>query len=237
MPRGVRHTAGLRCASRANPSNLNRIMPAEGRLGSRTRILLLSPQPKEEIMRKTLAFAAALVLAAQPLAAEDQPELVIYTYESFVSEWGPGPAIAANFEETCGCAVRFVGAGDGAGLLGRLRLEGARSPADIVLGLDTNLIAEAKATGLFAAARDRRAGSRPAGRMDRRGLPALRLGLLRLRARQGGDAGPARQLRGADRVRRQHRHPRPAQLHPRPRPPDVGQGRLRRPRRPRSGRA
>lgn len=102
-------------------------------------------------MRTPLFMAAALGLvwgASAP--AEDRPELVIYTYESFVSEWGPGPAIAAAFEEGCACTVRFVGAGDGATLLGRLRLEGTRSPADIVLGLDTNLTAEATATGLFA---------------------------------------------------------------------------------------
>jgi thiamine transport system substrate-binding protein len=96
-----------------------------------------------------LAMMAA-VLAGVPAAAAEKPELVIYTYESFVSEWGPGPQIAANFEKECDCTVRFVGAGDGAALLGRLRLEGERTPADIVLGLDTNLTAEAKATGLFA---------------------------------------------------------------------------------------
>ena len=101
-------------------------------------------------MLKSLPLAAALILTGAPLAAQDRPELVIYTYESFVSEWGPGPQIAANFEEVCGCDVRFVGAGDGAGLLGRLRLEGARTDADIVLGLDTNLTAEATATGLLA---------------------------------------------------------------------------------------
>jgi thiamine transport system substrate-binding protein len=100
-------------------------------------------------MRASIAVTA-LVLAAAPLAAEEKPELVIYTYQSFTSEWGPGPAIAANFEAVCGCTVRFVGAGAGAALLGRLRLEGARSQADIVLGLDTNLTAEARATGLFA---------------------------------------------------------------------------------------
>ena len=100
-------------------------------------------------MRPTFVLAASLVLAT-PLTGQEKPELVIYTYESFVSEWGPGPQIAANFEKECGCAVRFVGAGDGAALIGRLKLEGARSPADIVLGLDTNLIAEAKASGLVA---------------------------------------------------------------------------------------
>ncbi len=99
---------------------------------------------------RLFAAAAFSLTLGLPAAAQEKPELVIYTYESFVSEWGPGPAIAAAFEETCDCTVRFVGAGDGAALLGRLRLEGARSPADIVLGLDTNLTAEAAATGLFA---------------------------------------------------------------------------------------
>ena len=42
--------------------------------------------------------------------------------------------------------------GDGAALLARLKLEGARSDADLVLGLDTSLIAAAKETGLFAPA-------------------------------------------------------------------------------------
>jgi thiamine transport system substrate-binding protein len=97
-------------------------------------------------MRLTMLAAAALLAA--PALGQEKPELVIYTYESFVSEWGPGPRIAENFEAVCGCTVRFVGAGDGAALIGRLKLEGARSPADVILGLDTNLVAEAKASGL-----------------------------------------------------------------------------------------
>jgi thiamine transport system substrate-binding protein len=101
-------------------------------------------------MRPIPSLAAAAILAAGTAAADERPVLTISTYESFVADWGPGPAIAENFEAICDCTLRFVGAGDGAALLSRLRLEGARSPADIVLGLDTNLIAEAKATGLFA---------------------------------------------------------------------------------------
>ena len=162
-------------------------------------------------MRAALAITA-LVFAAAPLAAEEKPELVIYTYESFVSEWGPGPQIAANFEEECGCTVRFVGAGDGAALLGRLRLEGERTPADIVLGLDTNLTAAAKATGLFAPHGLDAPGARPADRLGRRHLPALRLGLLRLRLRQDEDARPAAELRGAHRLGGVDRDPRPAEL-------------------------
>ena len=82
--------------------------------------------------------------------AADRPILTVYTYDSFVSDWGPGPAVEAAFEQTCGCDLQFVGAGDGAALLARLRLEAGRSPADVVLGLDTNLMAAATETGLFA---------------------------------------------------------------------------------------
>lgn len=84
------------------------------------------------------------------MALAETPVLTVLTYDSFVSEWGPGPAIEAAFEAECACDLRFVGAGDGAALLARLQMEGARSDADIVLGLDTNLTAAARATGLFA---------------------------------------------------------------------------------------
>ena len=87
-------------------------------------------------------FAASMALA-------DQPVLTVLTYDSFVSDWGPGPAVEVAFEAECGCDLKFVGAGDGAAMLARLKMEGERSAADIVLGLDTNLTAEAKATGLF----------------------------------------------------------------------------------------
>lgn len=98
---------------------------------------------------KSLIFASATCLATA-VAAADTPELVVYTYDSFVSEWGPGPAVEEAFEAVCGCDLKFVGAGDGAALLARIKLEGARSDADVVLGLDTNLTAAAKETGLFA---------------------------------------------------------------------------------------
>lgn len=97
---------------------------------------------------KYLAFAAGVLSVSAVWA--DTPELTVYTYDSFVSDWGPGPAIEEAFEETCACDLVFVAAGDGAALLARIKLEGARSDADIVLGLDTNLTAAAAETGLFA---------------------------------------------------------------------------------------
>ncbi len=98
---------------------------------------------------KTSIIAAGLILTTGAAWADD-PILTVYTYDSFVSDWGPGPAVEAGFEETCGCDLQFVAAGDGAALLSRLQLEGPSTDADIVLGLDTNLTATARATGLFA---------------------------------------------------------------------------------------
>jgi len=77
------------------------------------------------------------------------PNLVVYTYDSFTSDWGPGPQVKKAFEARCACTLELVGLSDGVAMLNRLRLEGAGSRADILLGIDTNLTAEARASGLF----------------------------------------------------------------------------------------
>lgn len=91
----------------------------------------------------------ALALVATPVAAQERPVLTVYTYDSFITEWGPGPLVETAFEAICECDLRFVAAGDGAELISRLRLEGEQTEADIVLGLDSNLMAAAAETGLF----------------------------------------------------------------------------------------
>jgi len=101
-------------------------------------------------MLKTTYLTAVAGLCVATIATAETPKLTVLTYDSFTTEWGPGPAIEAAFEETCACDLEFVGAGDGAALLARLQLEGPRTEADIVLGLDTNLTAAARETGLFA---------------------------------------------------------------------------------------
>ena len=98
-------------------------------------------------MKLTSLFAGLFLASA---AVAETPVLTVYTYDSFVSDWGPGPAVESAFEAKCGCDLQMIGAGDGAALLSRLRLEGSRTEADIVLGLDTNLTAAAAETGLFS---------------------------------------------------------------------------------------
>jgi len=102
------------------------------------------------ILRRWALLAAVIATSAAAPASADKPTLTIYTYSSFVSEWGPGPALQPLFEAQCGCSINWVSLEDGAALLSRLKLEGVQTEADIVLGLDTNLTAETAATGLIA---------------------------------------------------------------------------------------
>lgn len=101
-------------------------------------------------MKLSLMITGLLAtLAASAAPADEKPVLTIYTYDSFVSEWGPGPAVEKAFEADCGCDLQFVASGDGAALLSRVLIEGKDSPADLLLGLDTNLTAVAADSGLF----------------------------------------------------------------------------------------
>ncbi len=53
------------------------------------------------------AGLASLLLCFSLQAAT--PNLVVYTYDSFTSDWGPGPQVKAAFEATCTCTLELVG--------------------------------------------------------------------------------------------------------------------------------
>ena len=101
-----------------------------------------------KVFRLFSSTALALLLSFAVQAAT--PTLVIYTYDSFTSEWGPGPLVKAAFEAQCACNLELVGLEDGVSMLNRLKLEGSNSRADLLLGIDTSLTAEARVSGLFA---------------------------------------------------------------------------------------
>ena len=75
--------------------------------------------------------------------------LTIYTYDSFVSEWGPGPIIEKKFEEKYNINLNLIAVDSAATLLNKIILEGPNTKADIVLGLDMNLFDAANNSGLF----------------------------------------------------------------------------------------
>ena len=96
-------------------------------------------------MKTLLIFFTTLFISFSIYAEK----LTIYTYDSFVSEWGPGPIIEKIFEEKYNTDVDFVAVDSAATLLNKVILKGDTSKADIVLGLDMNLFDLAEQSGLF----------------------------------------------------------------------------------------
>lgn len=103
------------------------------------------------LSRNTLKALSVFIISSllSVSHASDKPTLNVYTYSSFTSDWGPGPKVKAAFEAVCDCTLNYVALEDGVSLLSRLKLEGKNTSADVVLGLDTNLTANAEKTGLF----------------------------------------------------------------------------------------
>ena len=96
-------------------------------------------------MKTILIFFTTLFISFSIYAEK----LTIYTYDSFISEWGPGPIIEKIFEEKHNADVEFVAVDSAATLLNKVILEGDTSKADIVLGLDMNLFDLAEQSELF----------------------------------------------------------------------------------------
>ncbi|WP_101775947.1 thiamine ABC transporter substrate binding subunit [Pasteurella oralis] len=99
---------------------------------------------------KTSLFLTALSIFS--LAAFAQMQTVnVYTYDSFTSDWGAGPKIKTAFEKQFPqCQVNFTAFGDSGTMFNRLRLEGKKTKADIVVGLDNYVLEEARKSELFA---------------------------------------------------------------------------------------
>ena len=76
-------------------------------------------------------------------------KLTVYTYDSFVSEWGPGPIVEKIFEDKYEIDLQFIAVDSAATLLNKIILEGKNTKADLVLGLDMNLFNAAEKSELF----------------------------------------------------------------------------------------
>jgi len=85
------------------------------------------------------AIAVLLLSGFAGCKKEKSAELVIWTYDSFNSEWGPGPEASKVFEEKTGIKITWVSHGDAGEIVSRLIQEGKNSNADIILGFDQNL--------------------------------------------------------------------------------------------------
>ena len=101
--------------------------------------------PAEEKMRLVIIIFLISIFSSS-LRAE---KLTIYTYDSFVSEWGPGPIVEKIFEDKYEIDLQFIAVDSAATLLNKIILEGENTKADLVLGLDMNLFNAAEKSQLF----------------------------------------------------------------------------------------
>ena len=101
-------------------------------------------------MRIFIILSSLFVIITFNVNANYNNTLTIYTYDSFVSEWGPGPIIKKKFEEKFNTHINFVSVDSAAILLTKIILEGSSTKADIVLGLDMNLFDAANKSNLFS---------------------------------------------------------------------------------------
>ncbi|MDM4765950.1 extracellular solute-binding protein [Pelomonas sp. SE-A7] len=95
--------------------------------------------------RRSLLAAAALALSATTAFAQDQV-LNLYSARHYQTD----EALYANFTKATGIKINRVDTDD-AGLLARLKSEGASSPADVVLLVDAARLWQAESEGLFLA--------------------------------------------------------------------------------------
>ncbi len=99
-------------------------------------------------MKKLLSVVLCLICMVSLSSQAKAADLTIYTYDSFVSEWGPGPQLEKIFEKQCGCDIEFIAEEDGVSIVNRLRIEKQRTKADVILGVDDALLEVVRSAGM-----------------------------------------------------------------------------------------
>ncbi len=77
--------------------------------------------------------------------------VVVYAYDSFAGEWGPGPELVAMFKKNTGLDLTLVDCGDAGQAASRAILEKGRVQADVLLGGDNNLITKLREADILKA--------------------------------------------------------------------------------------
>lgn len=98
---------------------------------------------KKSPILATLAVAATLLVSAGGVSAQEQ---VVNLYSA--RHYQTDEALYSNFTKTTGIRINRVDADD-AGILARLKAEGAASPADVILLVDAARLTKGDSEGLF----------------------------------------------------------------------------------------
>ncbi len=92
-----------------------------------------------------------MMLFAGPSKEEKERGIIVYAYDSFVSEWGLAPKISEQFTKETDITVNFVSRGDAIATFQAARNHAADDPArpDVIIGIDNNMASQALSSGMF----------------------------------------------------------------------------------------
>ena len=99
--------------------------------------------PEKSRLLNTLVLLAALMGVATSASAQEQV-LNLYSARHYQTD----EALYSNFTKATGIKINRVDADD-AGILARLKAEGAASPADVILLVDAARLAKGDSEGMF----------------------------------------------------------------------------------------
>ncbi|MBN1243142.1 MAG: thiamine ABC transporter substrate-binding protein [Spirochaetales bacterium] len=127
-------------------------------------------EPRARQLFVSIVFALLVILAASCAKSPEAPRpegdaegpLVVYAYDSFAAEWGPGPALAALYEKRTGRKLELVSKGDAGQVLAAALLEKGAPEADVYLGIDDRLAPRAFEAGVLEPYRPEGAARVPA---------------------------------------------------------------------------
>ena len=134
-------------------SNLIRIIPAEegmkfNKIISSTVFITVCLFAATSCKSKNAT--AEKTTSTEVTVPERLKEVVVYTYDSFAGEWGPGPELTEKFEAKTGYKLTLIDCGDSIQAFNRAVLEKDAPQADVIIGIDNNLASQARASGILA---------------------------------------------------------------------------------------
>lgn len=92
-----------------------------------------------------ITFIAVLPAKGKSDVSDERAkEVVVYAYDSFTADWGPGPELVKLFEAETGYKCTLISAGDAVQVLTRAVLEKDSPQADVLLGIDNNQVKTVK---------------------------------------------------------------------------------------------
>ena len=87
------------------------------------------------LLSLSLVFSLSLTEKKVQKDNTESDTLIVYAYDSFCGDYGPGKELSDNFYSSTGIKVKLVECGSAVEMYNRILYEGDNCPADVVIGL------------------------------------------------------------------------------------------------------